>query len=147
MPKRLVLREVSLEELKALQHLAQSQVDSPLVRRAMMIARFYEGQRAADIACEVGCSTRTIYNQVHRFNEMGLDSLGDGRFATLDPDHSRLEVCLLRVISRTNPSELGLDYFQWTLDRLHHYAEHQLHISVPVSQIASILSLRSQRAS
>src|SRR3712207_5062519 len=45
--------------------------------RARMIVRSWDGLRTTQIAEELGCHPQTVRERFHRFNEEGLDGLGD----------------------------------------------------------------------
>jgi transposase len=45
--------------------------------RARMIASRWDGRRTKTIAEELGCHPQTVRNRIHRFNDKGLDGLGD----------------------------------------------------------------------
>jgi transposase len=45
--------------------------------RAQMIVRSWDGLRTTQIAEELGCHPQTVRQRFHRFNEEGLDGLGD----------------------------------------------------------------------
>ena len=47
------------------------------IMRARMIARSWDGLRTTQIAQELGCHPQTVRERLHRFNEEGLDGLGD----------------------------------------------------------------------
>jgi transposase len=47
------------------------------ILRARMIARSWDGLRTTQIAAELGCHPQTVRERIHRFNEEGLDGLGD----------------------------------------------------------------------
>ncbi len=47
------------------------------IMRARMIARSWDGLRTTQIASEMRCHPQTVRERFHRFNEEGLDGLGD----------------------------------------------------------------------
>ena len=47
------------------------------IMRARMIARSWDGLRTTQIASEMRCHPQTVRERIHRFNEEGLDGLGD----------------------------------------------------------------------
>jgi transposase len=47
------------------------------IMRARMIARSWDGLRTTQIASETRCHPQTVRERIHRFNEEGLDGLGD----------------------------------------------------------------------
>src|SRR5215213_2216508 len=48
------------------------------IMRARMIARSWDGRGTKPIAEELGCHPQTVRERIHRFNDEGLDGLGDG---------------------------------------------------------------------
>ena len=47
------------------------------IMRARMIARSWDGRGTKPIAEELGCHPQTVRERIHRFNDEGLDGLGD----------------------------------------------------------------------
>jgi transposase len=47
------------------------------IMRARMIARSWDGLRTTQIASQRRCHPQTVRERIHRFNEEGLDGLGD----------------------------------------------------------------------
>jgi transposase len=47
------------------------------IMRARMIARSWDGLRTTQIASQMRCHPQTVRERIHRFNEEGLDGLGD----------------------------------------------------------------------
>src|SRR5215208_6130886 len=47
------------------------------INSARMIALSWDGHRTTQIASELRCHSQTVRERIHRFNEEGLDGLGD----------------------------------------------------------------------
>src|SRR6266540_3441928 len=47
------------------------------LERARIITLSWDGAQVAQIATQLGCHPRTVYRWLHRFNQGGIDDLGD----------------------------------------------------------------------
>jgi Helix-turn-helix domain len=47
------------------------------LQRARIVTLSWDGAQVGQIAAELGCHPRTVYRWLHRFNQGGIDSLGD----------------------------------------------------------------------
>jgi transposase len=66
------------EEERKVRKLARSRhAPGDWINRARMIALSWDGLRTKVIAEELGCHPQTVRERIHRFNEEGLDGLGD----------------------------------------------------------------------
>ena len=134
------LRELTPEERYALEQLAHSRTaQARLVERAQILLAVADGHRPSHVAKELGLSRPTVYTWLHRFNEQGLQGLGDrpraGRPHTY-PAEQRAEVIAAAL---TDPKSLGLPFGCWTLDRLRVYLNEQKGIPIKRSRIGEIL--------
>src|SRR5690242_7565392 len=70
------------------------------IRRARMITLSWEGCRTTAIAAAVGCHPQTVRERLVRFNNEGLDGLGDrpgaGRKPRLTERDRSVVICLAR---------------------------------------------------
>src|SRR6266508_470485 len=101
------------------------------LERARIITLSWDGAQVAQIATQLGCHPRTVYRWLHRFNQGGIDDLGDlprsgrprrlselerGRIIALassDPPGR-----LVRQPDGTLPAADEQQPAQWTLDAL-----------------------------
>lgn len=79
MPKLLRARapQDSAEEQKVHKLANSRHAPGDWIMRARMIARSWDGLRTTQIASQVRCHPQTVRERIHRFNEEGLDGLGD----------------------------------------------------------------------
>jgi Homeodomain-like domain len=79
MPKLLRARasQDTAEEQKVRKLANSRHAPGDWIMRARMIARSWDGLRTTEIAQELGCHPQTVRERLHRFNDEGLDGLGD----------------------------------------------------------------------
>jgi hypothetical protein len=78
-PKLLFARPpADAEEERKIRKLAGSRhAPGDWIMRAKMIVASWEGERTSAIAAELGCHMQTVRERLQRFNDEGLDGLGD----------------------------------------------------------------------
>lgn len=121
------------------------------IMRARMIARSCDGLCTTQIAEELGCHPQTVRERFHRFNEEGLDGLGDRPGAGRKPRITEQERSkIIALVSKEPPGRLvtesdGLmraedetEAAYWTLDALAEAAR-EMGIRVGRSQVRRIL--------
>jgi transposase len=140
MPAKVTLRELTPEELKAIDELARTRTaPARLVDRARIIQAAARGQSAGLIAAGLGCSRPTVYAWIRRFNAEGPRGLEErprsGRPHTYTAEQ-RAEVIAAAL---TDPKGLGLPFGCWTLDRLQAYLNEPKGIPIKRSRIDEIL--------
>lgn len=140
MPKHLQLRELTDDECKTIERLVHSRTAAVrTVERARIIERASVGKRVGDIAGELGCDRRTVRLWLKRFNEAGLAGLEDdprsGHPATYTPD----QVGEVLAAALSKPTDLGLPFASWTLDRLETYLNEEKGIPIKRSRIDELL--------
>ncbi|MFF3445500.1 helix-turn-helix domain-containing protein [Streptosporangium sp. NPDC002721] len=122
------------------------------IRRAQIIALSWERLRVPQIARELGCAEKTVRYRLARFNDQGLDGLGDRPGVGRKRRISEAERSQIIALARTSPAgrpvrdrvtgelaaadEAGPGV--WTLDTLTE-AVHELGIVVARSQVRRIL--------
>ena len=146
MVERIQLREMNTEERHELERISRSRT-APwrAVERARIILGVQEGERAVNLAQQVGRSVATIYNQVQQFNARGMEFLEDLPRSGRPETYSEEERGQLIVTAKTHPQQLGQAFGYWTLDRLTEYMNDQLHIPISCSQIANVLEAEGVR--
>jgi hypothetical protein len=79
MPKLLYARPpADAEEERKVRKLAGSRhAPADWIMRAKMIVASWDGKRTSAIAAELGCHMQTVRERLQRFNDEGLDGLGD----------------------------------------------------------------------
>jgi transposase len=113
--------------------------------------QLWDGLRTTQIAEELGCHPQTVRERFHRFNEEGLDGLGDRPGAGRKPRITEQELSkIIALVSKEPPGRLvtesdGLmraedetEAAYWTLDALVEAAR-QMGIRVGRSQVRRIL--------
>lgn len=122
MSHRLQVRELSDDERQALQKTARSRTAAERqVEHARIVLASSENKLVATIAAEVGLREAKVRKWVKRFNASGIRALADagreGRPSTYNP----AQVSEMVATALTEPTQLGLPFGSWTLDRLTAY--------------------------
>ena len=113
------VRELTDEERTTLQRWARSRTEAARrVERAQMVWRAVQGDKLDAIAAALGCNVETVRLWVKRFNRGGLDGLQDRPRAGRPPTYLAEQAGDVVVAALTKPTELGLPFASWTLDRL-----------------------------
>jgi transposase len=73
------------------------------IMRARMIARSWDGLRTTQIAWELRCHPQTVRERIHRFNEEGLDGLGDRPGSGRKPRITETERSVIIWLVGTDP--------------------------------------------
>ncbi|MEU7864314.1 helix-turn-helix domain-containing protein [Nonomuraea sp. NPDC049141] len=154
MPKLLFARapKDTVEERKIRKLAAARHAPADWIRRAQIIALSWERLRVPQIAHRVGCSEKAVRYRLARFNDEGIEGLGDRPGVGRKRRISETERSQLIALARTWPpgrpvrdqatgeltaaEESGPS--NWTLDTLVE-AAHQLGIVVARSQVRRIL--------
>jgi len=94
--------------------------DAFVLRRCQILLASARGERAPQIAAQVGCDDQTVLDALHAFNAVGLAALTKG---SSRPKRTRLafspdQAEQLRALSHRSPRTCGLPTSVWTLDRL-----------------------------
>jgi transposase len=121
------------------------------IERARIIALSWDGLDVPEIAAQVGCHENTVRRWLHRFNDSGIDGLGNrpgcGRKRRITEAERSQVIALARSVppgqlARDAAGELSADDergpAQWTLDTLAQAAR-DAGIAVARSQVRRIL--------
>jgi transposase len=121
------------------------------LQRARIITLSWDGAQVSQIAAQLGCHPRTVYRWLHRFNEHGIDGLGDqprsGRPRRLSELERGRVIALVgsdppgRLVRQPDGTLAAADEqepAQWTLDALAAAAQAE-GIQVGRSQVRRIL--------
>jgi transposase len=130
------------------------------LERARIVTLSWDGAQVGQIAAQLGCHPRTVYRWLHRFNQGGIDALGDlprsGRPRRLGELERGRVIALVGSdppgrLQRQPNGTLGLDRperadqpAQWTLDALAAAAQAE-GIQVSRSQVRRILQAEGVR--
>ena len=159
MPKLLHARapQDSLEEHKVRKLANSRHAPADWIMRARMIVRSWDGLRTRAIASELGCHPQTVRERFHRFNEEGLDGLGDrpgsGRKRRISETERSLIISLVgtdppgRLVRGAGGELEAIDEEReahWTLDALTSAARER-GIVVGRSQVRRILKAEGVR--
>jgi transposase len=114
------LRALSPEEVGQLRDLAHSRKrGAGLVRRAQIILHAVEERVSApEIAARMGLCGETVRSWIKRFNARGLQGLEEDMRSGRPPTYAAEERSQVIRAALTRPTELGLPFACWTLDRL-----------------------------
>jgi transposase len=147
----------TLEEQKVRKLANSRHAPADWIMRARMIVRSWDGLRTRAIAEELGCHPQTVRERFHRFNEEGLDGLGDRPGAGRKRRITEIERSLIISLVATDPpgrlvrgagGELEARDEQreahWTLDALT-TAARERGIAVGRSQVRRILLVEGVR--
>ena len=153
MPKLLRARapQDGVEEHKVRKLANSRHAPADWMMRAQMIASSWDGRRTKAIAEELRCHPQTVRERIHRFNEEGLDGLGDRSGAGRKRRITETERSLIISLVGTDPpgrlvrgagGELEANdedrEAHWTLDALT-TAARERGIAVGRSQVRRIL--------
>jgi transposase len=114
------VRALSDDEAEELARLARSRsLGAGLVRRAQMVQHAVQGGMSApDIAARMGLCGATVRFWLKRFNERGLQGLEEDMRSGRPPTYTAEERSAVIEAALSRPTELGLPFASWTLDRL-----------------------------
>jgi len=91
-----------------------------VLRRSQILLASARGERAPQIAAQLGCDDQTVLDALHAFNVRGVAALTKG---SSRPKHTRRAFApdqaeRLRALAHRSPREFGLPTSLWTLDLL-----------------------------
>jgi len=134
------VRELTEEERTTVGRWARSRTEpARRVERAQIVWRAAQGEHLPAIAAALGCHVKTVRVWVKRFNAGGLAGLGDrgrsGRPVTYPAEQAGVVV----ATALTTPTDLGLPFGSWTLDRLAAYLGDERGLGMKRSRIGEIL--------
>ena len=113
------VRAVSEEEREKLERTARSRTaGAGLVRRAQIVGHALEGLKAPEIGARMGLCGATVRHWLKRFNARGLQGLEEDVRSGRPPTYSAEQRSAVINTALTPPTELGLPFASWTLDRL-----------------------------
>ena len=114
------VRALSSGEAEGLARMARSRsLGAGLVRRAQIVRHAVrEGLSAPGIAARMGLCGATVRFWLKRFNERGLQGLEEDMRSGRPPTYTAEERSAVIKAALGRPSDLGLPFASWTLDRL-----------------------------
>jgi transposase len=113
------VRAVSEEEREKLERTARSRTaGAGLVRRAQIVGHALEGLKAPEISARMGLCGATVRHWLKRFNARGLQGLEEDVRSGRPPTYSAEQRSAVINTALTRPTDLGLPFASWTLDRL-----------------------------
>ena len=113
------VRAVDDQEQEELGRIARSRtVGAGLVRRAQIVLRALEGLKAPEISARMGLCGATVRHWLKRFNARGLQGLEEDVRSGRPPTYSAEQRRAVINTALTRPTDLGLPFASWTLDRL-----------------------------
>jgi transposase len=140
MLKVLRLRTISDEERTALERLVRSRTESVRrVERARIISEASRGRPAPAIALALGIGERTVRLWVKRFNARGVDGLVDEPRSGHPPTYTPEQVGEVLAAALSKPTDLGLPFASWTLDRLEVYLNEEKSLPIKRTRIDELL--------
>jgi transposase len=113
------LREVTDDERAEVGRIARSHtLGAALVRRAQIVVHALGGLKAEEIAARMDLCANTVRHWLNRFNARGLKGLEEDVRTGRPPTYTAEQRSAVITAALTRPTELGLPFASWTLDRL-----------------------------
>jgi transposase len=113
------LRELGEDERVAVQRIARSHtLGAGLVRRAQIVVHALDGLKAPEISARMDLCANTVRHWLNRFNARGVDGLEEDVRTGRPPTYTAEQRSAVITAALTRPTELGLPFASWTLDRL-----------------------------
>ena len=113
------VRAVGDNEKGELARMARSRtLGAGLVRRARIVLHALEGLKAPEIGARMGLCGATVRHWLKRFNARGLQGLEEDVRSGRPPTYSAEQRSAVINTALTRPTDLGLPFASWTLDRL-----------------------------
>ena len=140
------VRELSDEERTTLPRWARSRTEpARRVERARMVWQAAQGEQVHAIAGALACNVETVRLWIKRFNQHGLDGLQDRPRGGRPPTYPAEQVGEVVAAALTKPTDLGLPFASWTLDRLAAYLGEQRGVGMKRSRIGELLQTEGLR--
>ena len=123
MPRGVVMtirvRALSDDEAPELARMVRSRtLSAGFVRRAQIVQHAADGLSAPEVAARMDLCGATVRFWLKRFNERGLVGLEEDMRSGRPPTYTAEERSAVITAALSRPSELGLPFASWTLDRL-----------------------------
>jgi transposase len=113
------LRDLTDDERTEVQRITRSHtLGAAFVRRAQIVVHAMSGLKAEEIARRMDLCGNTVRYWINRFNARGLDGLEEDVRTGRPPTYSAEQRSAVITAALTRPTELGLPFACWTLDRL-----------------------------
>jgi transposase len=120
------LRDLTDDERVEVQRITRSHtLGAAFVRRAQIVVHAMSGLKAEEIARRMDLCGNTVRYWINRFNARGLDGLEEDVRTGRPPTYSAEQRSAVITAALTRPTELGLPFACWTLDRLVAYLSDQ----------------------
>jgi transposase len=133
------VRVLSDEEAHEVAHMGRSRtLGAGLVRRAEIVQHAVDGLSAPEIAAKMGLCGATVRFWLKRFNVRGVPGLEEDMRSGRPPTYSAEERSAVITAALRRPSDLGLPFASWTLDRLVAYLGEQ-GIGMRRSRVSEVL--------
>ena len=135
------VRALSDEEARELARMVRSRtLGAGLVRRAQIVRHAVEeGLSAPEVAARMGLCGATVRFWLKRFNARGLPGLEEDMRSGRPPTYTAEERSAVIKAALSRPTELGLPFATWTLDRLVAYLGEQKGIGMRRSRVGEVL--------
>ena len=113
------VRALSEEEAHRLGRMTRShKLGAGLVRRAQILQHAADGLSAPGIAAKMGLCGATVRFWLKRLHERGLPGLEEDMRSGRPPTYTAEERSAVIAAALSRPTDLGLPFASWTLDRL-----------------------------
>ena len=113
------LRDLTDDERAEVQRITRSlTLGAAFVRRAQIVVHAMSGLKAEEIARRMDLCGNTVRHWINRFNARGLDGLEEDVRTGRPPTYSSEQRSAVITAALTRPTELGLPFACWTLNRL-----------------------------
>jgi transposase len=117
MRKPIFIRPLTEDEQRQI-HAGLRSSNAFVLRRCQILLTSARGQRAPEIAVQLGCNDQTVRNVIHGFNASGLDVLQEGssRPHRLHTSFSEERLQQLKDLLHRSPRDFGKERSTWTLE-------------------------------
>lgn len=134
------LRTMTELEQREIERLAHARTESArAVERARILELAARGQTVPTIAHHLHLGADTVRLWIKRFNAEGLAGLTDAPRSGHPPTYTPAQVGEVIATALTKPTDLGLPFASWTLDRLEAYLNEEKGIPIKRSRIDELL--------
>ncbi len=133
------VRSLGQEEYTQLERMSDSQKScTGYIKRVQILLLSNQGYLVQEIGEKLGIHERTARRWIRRFNRLGLSGLEEGARNGRPPVYSSKDVEVVLQTALTSPSEFGLPFSSWTLDRLVTYLTEVKGIAIKRSRLSEL---------
>lgn len=128
------------EELSQIEQAIHSAPEPEVRQRAIALRLLHLGQSPEQVAQVVLVTANTIYAWHSRWREQGIAGLRDRQRSGRPSKADQAYIAHLEQLLQADPTELGLPFTIWTINRLRLYLAEQTQILLSYTRFRSLLS-------